>query len=192
VRLQRVKKKTPRMSGEEVRERLIDALLRQAARGGIEDLSVRAIAAEAGVNHGLVHRHFGSKGELVRAAIARTAARIMAGGAPGIASRTFAVLAEGPEIPRVVARACLDGPHDDLALAGPPPDQLAEIVRPIDRALRALGVTGVDGRVVNGLVAAALLGWFVFRPLLERGYAIEPGDDPQVARLLARLDAMLS
>jgi hypothetical protein len=86
------------MSGEEVRERLIDALLRQAARGGIEDLSVRAIAAEAGVNHGLVHRHFGSKGELVRAAIARTAGRIMAGGAPGIASRTFAVLAEGPEI----------------------------------------------------------------------------------------------
>ena len=180
------------MSPEEVKERLIDAFIRQAARGGIEDLSVRAVAAEAGVNHGLVHRYFGSKGELVRAAIASTASRIMGGGPRGIASRTFALLAASPEIPRVVARACLDGPHDDLALAGPTPDELSEITRPIDRALRAAGVTGVDGHVVNGLVAAALLGWFVFRPVLERGYGIHRGDDEKVARLLAQIDTLLS
>jgi AcrR family transcriptional regulator len=180
------------MSAEETQDRLIDALLRQAARGGIEALSVRAIAAEAGVNHGLVHRHFGSKEGLVRAAIARTAGHIVGGGAAGIAGRTFAVLSGAPEIARVVARACLDGPHDDLALAGPGEEGLAAIVRPIERALAALGVRGVSGEVVNGLVASALLGWFVFRPLLERAYGIGPRADAEVARLLELVDRALA
>src|SRR5699024_4721216 len=38
---------------------------------GIKAVSVRDIARQAGVNHGLVHRHFGSKMGLVRAVSSR-------------------------------------------------------------------------------------------------------------------------
>jgi hypothetical protein len=44
---------------------------------------------------------------------------------------------------------------------------------------------------VNGLGTAALLGWFVFRPLLDRGYNLPAGADDQVEALVAALDRML-
>jgi TetR/AcrR family transcriptional regulator, transcriptional repressor of bet genes len=54
-------------SEQERREQLLRAALEVGARGGVGGLTVRSIAAEAGVSHGLVHFHFRSKEQLVRA-----------------------------------------------------------------------------------------------------------------------------
>lgn len=59
---------------DEVRQALLDAATELFARRGPSNVSVRDIAARAGVNHGLVHRHFGSKdnllGEVMRTLVA--------------------------------------------------------------------------------------------------------------------------
>jgi AcrR family transcriptional regulator len=169
---------------------LIDAFLRLVARRSVASVSVRDVAAAAGVNHGLVHRHFGSKEGLVREAVAHLSRLVFADERQGLTARSFAQLAEHPELPIVVARCCLDGPVDLLALAAPPAERLAALVEPMRRLLGRLGLD-IEPHVVNGLGTAALLGWFVFRPLLERGYGL-PGDaDAQVARIVRALDALL-
>jgi AcrR family transcriptional regulator len=62
----------------ERRERIADAVLAVVARGGIEEASVRHVAAEAGVSVGMVQHYFGTKDELMRAALARVGERVQA------------------------------------------------------------------------------------------------------------------
>lgn len=52
------------------REALLQAAVAVVARGGLRALTYRAVAAEAGVVHGLVRHHFGSRDELIAAATA--------------------------------------------------------------------------------------------------------------------------
>jgi AcrR family transcriptional regulator len=59
---------------DEVVEALLDAANRLFAVAGPADVSLRAIAREAGVNHGLVHRHFGTRDVLVDRLLERIAA----------------------------------------------------------------------------------------------------------------------
>lgn len=53
----------------ETRAKLLSAALKLLARDGYARLSTRDIAAEAGVNHALVHYYFGAKDRLVVAAL---------------------------------------------------------------------------------------------------------------------------
>jgi TetR/AcrR family transcriptional regulator, repressor for neighboring sulfatase len=59
---------------DEVVEALLDAAERLFARAGPGDVSLREIARAAGVNHGLVHRHFGTRDDLVDGLMQRMAA----------------------------------------------------------------------------------------------------------------------
>ncbi len=57
----------PRRLPEETRRaQLLAAAFRVACRDGVRRLTVRSVAAEAGVSHGLVLFHFGRKDRLVR------------------------------------------------------------------------------------------------------------------------------
>jgi TetR/AcrR family transcriptional regulator, transcriptional repressor of bet genes len=58
-------------SEEMRREQLLEAAFAVASRDGIGGLRVRAIAAEARVSHGLVHFHFQTKDQLIRALLDR-------------------------------------------------------------------------------------------------------------------------
>ena len=60
---------------DEVVEALLDAANRLFATAGPADVSLRAIARAAGVNHGLVHRHFGTRDALVDRLLERIAAQ---------------------------------------------------------------------------------------------------------------------
>lgn len=60
---------------DEIVESLLDAADRLFSESGPADVSLREIAREAHVNHGMVHRHFGTRDDLVEALLARTAAR---------------------------------------------------------------------------------------------------------------------
>jgi AcrR family transcriptional regulator len=180
-----------RTSSEDVKERLITALIELLAERSIDGVSVRDVAAAAGVNHGLVHRHFGSKEALVAEAARRVGAAIHAGARAGLGARSFATLRKRPVLARVVARLCLDGPGDVLRVAGPSAAQLEAIVAPIRDLLARLGLTGkFDPGVLNALAASALVGWFAFRPLLE-AYGVGPRGDREVARLMGLVDELL-
>jgi AcrR family transcriptional regulator len=57
---------------EKVRqERILDAVVRLLAQGGISAVSMRAVAREAGVSLGLVNYHYDDKTSLIRAALHR-------------------------------------------------------------------------------------------------------------------------
>jgi AcrR family transcriptional regulator len=60
---------------DEVVEALLDAAERLFEQDGPADVSLRSIARAADVNHGLVHRHFGTRDDLVDRLLARMAGR---------------------------------------------------------------------------------------------------------------------
>src|SRR5690349_11883607 len=53
----------------EGREALLNAAVRVVGRGGLRRLTYRAVAQEAGVTHGLVSHHFGTRDALIEAAL---------------------------------------------------------------------------------------------------------------------------
>ncbi|MEV0640952.1 TetR family transcriptional regulator [Streptomyces sp. NPDC050619] len=61
-----------RLNYGEGREALLNAAVRVVARGGLRKLTYRAVAEEAGVTHGLVVHHFGSRDALIEEALAHT------------------------------------------------------------------------------------------------------------------------
>ncbi|MBO1420330.1 TetR/AcrR family transcriptional regulator [Streptomyces sp. FH025] len=61
-----------RLNYGEGREALLAAAVRVVARGGLRNLTYRAVAREAGVTHGLVVHHFGSRDALIAEALAHT------------------------------------------------------------------------------------------------------------------------
>ena len=64
---------------EEIRAAVLDAADELFASRRPSLVSIREIAARAGVNHALVHRHFDTKESLVREAIARADVRLARG-----------------------------------------------------------------------------------------------------------------
>ncbi|MDX6741126.1 TetR/AcrR family transcriptional regulator [Actinocorallia sp. A-T 12471] len=56
----------------EGREALLNAAVRVVGRGGLRKLTYRAVAQEAGVTHGLVVHHFGSRDALIAEALAHS------------------------------------------------------------------------------------------------------------------------
>jgi AcrR family transcriptional regulator len=54
------------------RAALLDAAITVVANHGLRGLTLRAVAAEAGVSHGLVRHHFGTRDALVEATLSRS------------------------------------------------------------------------------------------------------------------------
>ncbi len=178
--------------GGDARDRLVQAVMRLLPDHPLADLTVREIAGEAGVNHGLVHRHFGSKEALVREAITRSSEQILATDPGGHATAwSWKLMRDRPEIARLLARVCLDGPKDLLPLAVPTPARMDEYVAPIRRALERYGLGHVDPYLINAFACASLLGFVVFRPLLDAGWKLPPDADQQLDRLAPLLDAFM-
>lgn len=71
-----------RVDHAERRQLIIDALMRVAATGGLEAISLRHVATEAGVTTGMVQHYFATKDDMMRFAlndiVERTTARIEA------------------------------------------------------------------------------------------------------------------
>ncbi len=83
-----------------------------------------------------------------------------------------------PDVARIVARACLDGPHELLTRAAPSHARLDAIVAPIGAALKRAGV-GDATRLVR------------LRTAPQEGIGLPPDADDQVAALLELLDRLI-
>jgi AcrR family transcriptional regulator len=64
------------MARAERREQILDAATRAFARRGFTATSLEDIAAEAGITHVILYRHFASKAELYRAVLDRACTRL--------------------------------------------------------------------------------------------------------------------
>ncbi|EHN12783.1 Transcriptional regulator TetR family [Patulibacter medicamentivorans] len=187
----------------EGRDALLEAATRVIARDGFRGLTYRAVAQEAGVTHGLVSYHFGSRDALVHETLAALARASIDGAslvpdsgrledlardlvtvareAPDAQAAQFELTLEARRRPalRPEVRALYDGYVDAIAQA------LATADVPADPALARLVFAALDGLMLQQLVfedeeeTQAALG--ALRRLLQGaspGPSNEHGDGP--------------
>ena len=110
---------------EQIRSAVLSATSALVAERGPEGFSVRDIAARAGVNHALVHRHFGTKADVLEQMLAADAevvvAAVLESGLPtsgsadaGVVAELLDLLAERPSYWRTLVHAVLDSPEAAL------------------------------------------------------------------------------
>ncbi|HEV8297306.1 MAG TPA: helix-turn-helix domain-containing protein [Acidimicrobiales bacterium] len=169
---------------DEVRAAILEAASRRFAAQG-PTASLRDIAADAQVNLGLVHRHFGNKDDLIRAVLERHA---RAG---------LAFVADAPDLPtatrRVNAQMCLGTNYLRIVawlMLGDAPIEQFQDQYPTIRALREQA-DDADQEMRLLAAFAAIYGWAVFGPQLLAAFDHEPAEraaiETRIGDLLAQL-----
>ena len=174
-------------------EAVVEAATKLFAEKGPAATSIREIAAAAGVNHGLIHRHFGTKSELVRAVYDHLAARLALTGPFQTASleaalEAFHALEGSREFWVVLTRAMLDGELNDVLGSG-----LAGghgMVARLDAVLPADAAIGAADLVAMSF--AFSLGWLLLRDFIQAATGADDDVPEQwfsaMATLLQQLD----
>lgn len=168
---------------DEVRAAIIAAAERRFAAEG-PGASLRDIAADAGVNLGLLHRHFGTKAALIREVLAAAALR---------ASVRLSDLGTLDDALDAIMRSAVR--HDDtmhayvrmlawLLLAGEDARDLQDEFPTMSQVVR---VAGPERHALVLLTLAAAFGWETFGPHLSRmvGYRSEERAAADLSRALA-------
>jgi len=176
----------PRRSREEVSESLIQAAAELFAERPSGRVTVRMIAERASVNQALVHRYFGTKTNLMRAALARSQNAIAAS-VTGMSDlrrdvdAVFRALFDEKEFIAALARASLDGVLPDFPAGYPTMAGLLE------RILAERGDEGDAGRhdprVIVASLASLTLGYAIFGQFVRRGTGLDglPDDEVEAA-----------
>lgn len=155
-----------------------------AARG-VDGVSVREIAAAAGVNHALVHRYFGAKDDMVAEILRAEAGAMSAMARPdedadasleALRAVFVHALTGGRTSLLLMLRAEIDGLAPERLLDGSPLRPLALLARWLEE--RASGDADADPRTVAMLVGAAMMGLASVQPMLAAGVGLE-GEDPE-------------
>ena len=176
-----------RRSREDVSEALIDAAATLASERGSGHVTVRDIATRAGVNATFVHRYYGSKQNLMRAAMVRAQERLAARIAEvpdvveGAAAIVHATLGER-EFIATLTRATLDGVFAEIPTGNP---ALAVLVERFQRQAAAGGGGGRhDPRVVVACLSAATVGYALLGDYIRHGTGLEGRPDEEVEAML--------
>jgi AcrR family transcriptional regulator len=176
---------------EEVVDSIINATLSLWTAQGPAELSMRSIASRAGVNYGLVHRHFGTKDAVIRATMERVVLRSLEfiQGSDNLQSAVERILplSTGAHA-RLVAWATLQYVLDDVL---PEDDVFLKAMREL--ALRDRASSASDGLLPEeataatvrvGSLIAMLYGWRLFEPYLLRGLGLEDLDQAELGRYI--------
>jgi TetR/AcrR family transcriptional regulator, repressor for neighboring sulfatase len=175
---------------------LVSAATELFAARGPDGVSLREIAAHAGLNYGLIHQYVGSKDELLRLVIAHststTAARFAQAGGVGEALELLQgpVGVDRPPYPRLLAWAILQG-RDPKELAGPSPalPKLIEMLPGPGQGQGADGDLSEDPRLRAAAVAALTLGWSLFGAFVSHAAGLDdvaPAEAHTAVQSLAR------
>lgn len=171
--------KPPPRGRDQIVESIIDATLSLWASKGPAELSLRGIAGRAGVNYGLVHRHFRTKEAVIRAAMDRVVERSVQfiEGSNDLVDAMDKVLPPSTGAhARLLAWSILQYQLDDIL-----PSEDLFLTR-----LRELAAVDIaDGpkpksmdpqtlaKVKAGSMLATLYGWKLFEPYLVRGLGLQ-------------------
>ena len=153
-----------------VQAALIEAGARLFAERGPRAVSVREIARAAGVNHGLVHRHFGSKAGLLQAVMVQLSGGVADAIGPPDEDETLASLVgaivRATKAPgthwRILARALLDGERPAALQTEFP------VVSRMLAAARRNEDAPLSPEALVTLLIASALGLMLFEPYLQR------------------------
>jgi len=160
------------MGKEEVVAAVLEAASELFAEKGPAATSIREVAARAGVNHGLLHRHFGSKRQLLAATLqhlADSGARLRESGVPA------AQLEAAQELQaRVMVRSTLDGfPIEELQKRFPGMERFLEQVRSGHSDER-------EARLLAAHAMALQFGWGLMGPTLRAAFGLTNLSDAEI------------
>jgi AcrR family transcriptional regulator len=180
----------PRRSREEVCQALVmaaAALFGERASGRV---TVRDIAARADVNPALVHRYFGTKQRLMRAAMEKSQRTIateideMADVLQGAGDVFRATLAE-KEFIAFLARASLDGVLPDLPAGNP---AMRRLVQRFEAEGEKRGTRGRhDPHVVVACLSCLAMGYALFGQFIRRGTGLDGEPDERVEAAIVEI-----
>jgi AcrR family transcriptional regulator len=186
-------RKTPKPAASRSRERVRDraqteelmlaAAQRLFADRGFLAVSVRDIAAEAGVSHALIHRYLGSKEDILVAVMKRnTAPALRAAGAAAdvreMVPRMFGgLLASQPDYLRLLARIVMD--HLSFDAVKPEFPAYAFLIEALTDDAAQRGRELPDPRVLAASLTALAIGWSATEDWLVKASGLDVVD-PQV------------
>jgi AcrR family transcriptional regulator len=170
---------------EQVIESIIDATLSLWTAHGTADLSLRSIAARANVNYGLVHRHFGTKEAVIRAAMERVVNR----------SHDFVSDSEdlSDALRSIFPRST--GAHARLLAWSILQHNVEEVLPPQDVFLQRLaeladqspGGDGTAARVKVAAMLSMIYGWRIYSPYLTSGLELTKTPQSELDDILREL-----
>ncbi len=142
---------------------MLSATSALVAERGPDGFSVREIAARAGVNHALVHRHFGTKADVLEQMLAADAVAVVAavvesglptsGQAGGeVVAELLDLLAARPSYWRTLVHAVLDSPEAALPGTASTTELFSGLWRDGD----------IDRAVPTSVAGMTVLGWLIF------------------------------
>ncbi len=169
----------------EVMEAVLDAATDLFAERGPDAVTVREVADRAGVNHALIHRHYGTKEELLRVVLSKAIERMaeVAGDTTNTGEDIRDVIAalrrEEPAI-RLLAWALLAGYPIEQVWPEYPAFQKVQSVLAEEQSTNGAD-DAEDPRIVVATGTAMLFGWILFRPFLDRAARLSqiPGLDDE-------------
>lgn len=179
----------PRGDAVVTRQEILAAARELFAAHGVDGVSVRRIAARAGVNHALVHRYFGTKDEMVAAILIAEAERMGAVGKPEADTETslaalrevlLGALAEGRTSLLLLLRAEMDGLATERLLEQAPVRPVALLRAWLEQ--HAPAGSGVDAQALAVVVGAAMMGLVSCRTMLAAGAGAAEVDDDELLR----------
>ena len=151
---------------EAVEEALLEAASELFAEYGPRATSVRQIAAAAGVNHGLVHHYFGSKGGLLQVVLERLAAQL--------AEHSSSQLATDPSLAekldrhwRIIARSLLDGVEPASLQRSYP------LINQLVRECVARGMSDREAVEIAARTVATEVGWRMLRGFITEALELD-------------------
>lgn len=176
---------------DEVRSAVITATSSLVAERGPDGFSVRDIAARAGINHALVHRHFGTKADVLEQTLAAEAeavvSAIIGSGLPtsgtagaDVVAELLDLLADRPTYWRTLVHAVLDSPEAAVPGTASTTELFSSLWRDNDP----------DNAVHTSVAGLSVLGWLIFGTFMTDATGADPEDvrtaiAAQVAELIA-------
>ena len=180
---------------EQTTAAILDAAEKLFAERGFTAVTVRDIAAEAGVSHALVHRYLGSKADVYRAMLARNEDAIVGAASDQDELLTAAslMLREGlahqRRYVRLIAHSALHGLSYDRTVgkfaATERLVELAEASASKDGA--AQDTEAVDPRFVIASVVALFIGWISAEEWVLRASGLSDMSDDEIVDSLERV-----
>lgn len=180
-----VPQERPGRNRADAEERLIVAAADQLVELGPRNLSVRNVAENAGVNHGLVHHYFGGKRGLLEAAMTRLVEEhenFAKEVSLGETVPPVFILKQDPRYLKAVVRAVLDDEMDlatiELRLGVSVPNSV------LHHLFRLIGDKRPTAEI-QAMVALAMameMGWAALEPFLFAATEVEPVEEAEIIR----------
>ena len=188
-------KRSRRRGGrEQTTADILDAAEKLFSERGFTAVTVRDIAAEAGVSHALVHRYLGSKQDVYRAILAHNEGAFVASAADHdeLLTATSLMLREGlahqRRYVRLIAHSALHGLSYERTVGRfSATERLVELAQAGAEGGDAWDPDAVDPRFVIASVVALFIGWISAEDWVLRASGLADLSDAEIVDSLERV-----